>query len=63
MRIPTLAVTLAAAAAVVALPTTATAAAPVAVNDTAQAAFETAEVINVLANALITRSVPSPLIV
>ena len=51
MRIPTLgALTLAAAATVVALPTAANAAAPTAVPDTAQASFETAKVINVLAN-------------
>ena len=40
MRIPTLAVTRAAAAAIVALPASATAAAPVAEADTAKAFFE-----------------------
>lgn len=50
MRIPTLAVTLAAAAAVVALPTAANAAAPVAGNDSAQVSLNTPKDINVLAN-------------
>jgi Bacterial Ig domain/Lamin Tail Domain len=51
MRIPTLgALTLAAAAAVVALPTAANAVAPTAAADTVDAKFQTAKVINVLAN-------------
>lgn len=50
MRIPTLAVTLAAATALVALPTTASAAAPAALADSAQTQLATKVTVNVLAN-------------